>query len=158
MDSSIKLGATTGEPLLNINLYRRLIGRLIYLTTTWPNIAFTMNKLIHFLSIPTNRHLALIHWVLWFIKDSPGTHHQIFAKSPHTLTLIGLIILTLGNQILVLFIHWILSNLMVIQETNYYIKILMWSWVSNTCSKIYNLWVITCVTLLWQSSHNTYFS
>ena len=41
MDSNVKLVPGQGEPLLDLRRYRRLVGRLNYLTITRPNISFS---------------------------------------------------------------------------------------------------------------------
>jgi hypothetical protein len=38
-------------------LYRQLVGYLIYLTTTWPNISFAVSMVSRFMSNPKE-----IHW------------------------------------------------------------------------------------------------
>ena len=86
MDTSIKLGAATGEPLSDISSYRRLIGRLLYLTTTRPDIAFAVNQLSQFLSVPTDRHQEVVHRVLRYIKGSPGCGLFYPASNAHKLT------------------------------------------------------------------------
>ena len=53
-----KLSATKGVLLddKEATAYRRLIGRLIYLTNTRPDITFLINHLSQFVSKPTNEH------------------------------------------------------------------------------------------------------
>ena len=45
MDPYAKLNNEDGDFLLDVHKYRRLIGRLLYLTISKPNIAFCVNKL-----------------------------------------------------------------------------------------------------------------
>lgn len=72
MDPTVKLTRTTGTPLVNITHYRELIGRLLYLTITRPDITFAVNNLSQFLSCPTDVHLQAAHKVLRYIKGNPG--------------------------------------------------------------------------------------
>ncbi|XP_019435088.1 PREDICTED: uncharacterized protein LOC109341602 [Lupinus angustifolius] len=72
MDSSFKLGTYVGEPLQDIASYRRLKDRLLYLTTTRPDIAFVVNQLSQFLSSPTNLHEEAARRVLRYVKGAPG--------------------------------------------------------------------------------------
>lgn len=51
---------------------RRLVGRLIYLTITRPDLSFAIQNLSQFMSTPTTEHLAAVHRVLHYIKNSPG--------------------------------------------------------------------------------------
>lgn len=86
MDSSMKMGASSGTPLADISSYRRLIGRLLYLTTTRPDISFAVNQLSQYLSAPTDVHEAAAHRVLHYIKGNPGCGLLYSASSSSTLT------------------------------------------------------------------------
>ncbi|XP_019425102.1 PREDICTED: uncharacterized protein LOC109333979 [Lupinus angustifolius] len=60
------------EPFKDPHAYRRLIGRLIYLTNTRPNITFCVNQLAQFMAFPTNLHYIAAMKVLRHIKGSPA--------------------------------------------------------------------------------------
>ena len=44
MEQNIHLFLTTGELIPDLTIYRRLIGRLLYLTVTNPDIQFAINN------------------------------------------------------------------------------------------------------------------
>ena len=72
MDSSVRLSKVHGEPLEDDSAYRRLIGRLLYLTTTRPDISYSVHQLSQFMAKPTSlHHQAALH-ILKYIKGSPG--------------------------------------------------------------------------------------
>lgn len=60
------------EPLFDSSSYWRLIGKLLYLTHTRPEISFVVSKLSQFMEAPTNLHLQAALRVLKFIKNNPG--------------------------------------------------------------------------------------
>lgn len=72
MDPTMHLSKDSGTLLDNASPYRELIGRLLYLTITRPDITFAVNKLSQFLSCPTDIHLAAAHHVLRYIQANPG--------------------------------------------------------------------------------------
>ncbi|XP_019173301.1 PREDICTED: uncharacterized protein LOC109168901 [Ipomoea nil] len=72
MVTSIKLSKNTGERLEDTTQYRRLIGKLLYLTITRPDICYGTQQLSQFLDCPTNEHMQAAHRVLRYIKASPG--------------------------------------------------------------------------------------
>ncbi|XP_019416367.1 PREDICTED: uncharacterized protein LOC109327652 [Lupinus angustifolius] len=56
MDPAIKLYGKCGDQLSDPSKYKRLVGRLIYLTNIRPNIAYSVGHLSQFISTPTDVH------------------------------------------------------------------------------------------------------
>jgi len=71
-DPSVKLHNDASPLFTDISAYRRLIGRLIYLNTTRPDITFITQQLSQFLSKPTQTHYHAALRVLKYMKGSPG--------------------------------------------------------------------------------------
>ncbi|KAG7532940.1 Zinc finger CCHC-type [Arabidopsis thaliana x Arabidopsis arenosa] len=72
MDPKVSLTTETGTLLENATPYRELIGRLLYLCVTRPDITFAVHKLSHFLSCATNVHMHAAQNVLKYLKGNPG--------------------------------------------------------------------------------------
>ena len=72
MDPSLHLVKDMGTPLPNPTSYRELVGRLLYLTITRPDITFAVHQLSQFISAPSDIHLQAAHKVLRYIKSNPG--------------------------------------------------------------------------------------
>ena len=49
-----------------------LIGKLIYLTITRPEITYSVNTLSQFMQEPRKPHLEAVHRVLRYLKNAPG--------------------------------------------------------------------------------------
>ena len=71
MSSDIKLTKDDGDPYEDISCYRRLIGQLIYLTNTRPDIYFAVHHLSQFLSRPMKAHYQAVIHILKCLKGSP---------------------------------------------------------------------------------------
>ncbi|RVW16870.1 Retrovirus-related Pol polyprotein from transposon RE1 [Vitis vinifera] len=72
MESSLKLTTNDSSPLLSDPAsYRRLIGRLLYLTITRPDLAYAVQALSQFMSNPHSTHLQAVERVLRYIKATP---------------------------------------------------------------------------------------
>ena len=56
MDTNVKLVPGQGEPLRDPGRYQRLVGKLNYLTITWPDISFPMSEVRQFLQSPCDSH------------------------------------------------------------------------------------------------------
>lgn len=72
LDPSIKLHQDTSKPFSDILSYRRLVGNLLYLTTTRPNLAFVTQQLSQFLSTPTTTQYDTTCRVVEYLKGTPG--------------------------------------------------------------------------------------
>ncbi|XP_060974264.1 uncharacterized mitochondrial protein AtMg00810-like [Cannabis sativa] len=72
MDPKIRLTDQEGDVLNNPSHYRQLIGRLLYLTLSRPDITFVVNTLSQFMSCPRTTHLTALHHLLRYLKGTPG--------------------------------------------------------------------------------------
>ena len=72
MDQSAKFKSSMGEAALDPSLYRRIIGKLLYLTLTRPDICYSVHKLSQFMSSPQIPHLQAAYKILKYLKKTPG--------------------------------------------------------------------------------------
>ena len=87
MVPNLHLALKDGELIDEPERYRSLVGRLMYLTITRPDITFAVNKLCQFSSAPRMTHLAAAYRVLQYIKGTVG--QGLFYSSSPDLTLKG---------------------------------------------------------------------
>nr|KYP70338.1 hypothetical protein KK1_009551 [Cajanus cajan] len=86
MDPNNNLNAEIGDLLPDPSLYRRLIGKLLYLTISRPDITYVVHKLSQFMQSPTNIHLKAVHHLLQYLKGTPGQGILFPANSTLQLT------------------------------------------------------------------------
>ncbi|CAL1358238.1 unnamed protein product [Linum trigynum] len=72
IDCNVKLSATQGDPLPDPSVYRRLIGRLHYLTITRHDIIYAIQQLAQYQGAPCVEHLQAAHRVIRYLKQTPG--------------------------------------------------------------------------------------
>ncbi|KAJ0771566.1 putative RNA-directed DNA polymerase [Helianthus annuus] len=72
MDSSMRLYANVGRQLEDPSEYRKLVGSLIYLTLTRPDLSFSVGVLSRFMQDPRKPHLIAIRRVLRYLKGTTG--------------------------------------------------------------------------------------
>jgi len=65
--------------------YRRLIRRLIYLTNTRSDIAFSLNNLSQFVSSLTKHHQQDVFRMLRYLKSNPGSRIFLHKNSTNQL-------------------------------------------------------------------------
>ena len=97
-----EMGALLSEP----KVYRRMMGRLMYLAITRPDIAYTLTKLCQYSDAPRDAHLKAAHKLLCYLKGTVG--QGLFNDAPGSFDLrgftvrIGDLVLTLANPSLVM--------------------------------------------------------
>lgn len=72
MEQNLKLTTNSGTPLADPSCYRHLVGRLIYLTVTRPDISYAVHILSQFMNLPYTEHMDAAMRVLRYLKSTPG--------------------------------------------------------------------------------------
>lgn len=72
LDLHLKLTPEKGDLLLEPQVYQRLLGRLIYLTVTRPDITFAVHILAQYMQHPTTVHLQAAKRLLRYLLNKPG--------------------------------------------------------------------------------------
>ena len=75
MDYSFTLFMAVGSSIPDASIYRRLLGRLVYLTNSKPDISFDVSKLSQFLNKPSSIHLQPL---FVFFGTSKEILHKVF--------------------------------------------------------------------------------
>lgn len=72
IDPNHKLGNAEEDAMVNKEMYQRLVGRLIYLSHTRPDIAYAVSVISQFMHNPKETHLRAAHRILQYLKGTPG--------------------------------------------------------------------------------------
>ena len=74
LSTTEKLSVTSGTRLgtEDSTRYRSVVGALQYLTLTWPDISFSVNKVCQFLHSPTTEHWEAVKRISIYIKGTVG--------------------------------------------------------------------------------------
>ena len=89
VDTPVELNAhltpTGRKPLSNPSLYRRLVGSLVYLTVTCPNISYAVHQVSQYLSAPRSTYYAVVLRILRYLKGT--LFHGLFYSAQSLLVL-----------------------------------------------------------------------
>ena len=72
IEQNHRLSEALGEKKVDRKMYQRLIGRLIYLARTRPDIAYLMSVISQFMHDSREIHLQTAYRVLHYLKAHPG--------------------------------------------------------------------------------------
>ena len=70
MELNVHLRAIDGEPLSDPTRYRHLVGSLVYLGVTRPDISYAVHILSQFVSAPTQIHYSHLLRVLRYLRGT----------------------------------------------------------------------------------------
>ena len=85
MELHLQLQPNEGVPLTDPTRYRHLVGSLVYLTITRPDVAYVVHVLSQFVSAPTSVHYAHLLCVLRYLRATPS--RGLFFSSSSSLQL-----------------------------------------------------------------------
>ena len=71
IDRNHQLSAQSGDPV-DRETYQRLVGRLIYLCHTRPDISYAVSVVSRYMHDPRTTHLEVVHRILRYLKGTPG--------------------------------------------------------------------------------------
>ncbi|KAH9685670.1 hypothetical protein KPL70_014046 [Citrus sinensis] len=80
VDPNQKLGEVSNGVTVDKGRYQRLVGKLIYLSHTRPDIAFAVSVVSQYMHSPYVEHLEAVHKILRYLKSTPG-RGLLFKKS-----------------------------------------------------------------------------
>lgn len=70
--SGVTLTSSCTSPLCDATLYRQLVGSLLYLTHTRPDISYAVGLVSRFAQTPHESHWQAVKWILRYVR---GTTH-----------------------------------------------------------------------------------
>ncbi|KAK6145332.1 hypothetical protein DH2020_022152 [Rehmannia glutinosa] len=70
MEPNSKMCAHEGKDLEDTTMYRQLVGSLIYLTLTRPDISFSVGVMSRYMQNPKKTHLEAVRQILRYIKST----------------------------------------------------------------------------------------
>ncbi|KAF5458497.1 hypothetical protein F2P56_022520 [Juglans regia] len=85
MEQNIKLSKDVRDLLSDPTVYRRLVGQLLYLTLTRPDLCYSVNRLSQCMAQPRQPHLQAAYRILQYIKGTPD--HGPFFPAADTMSL-----------------------------------------------------------------------
>ena len=72
IDPTTKLGAKENCAPVDKGRYQRLVGKLIYLSHTRPDIGFSVSMVSQFMNNPNEEHMEAVYRILRYLKLTPG--------------------------------------------------------------------------------------
>ncbi|RVW72193.1 Retrovirus-related Pol polyprotein from transposon RE1 [Vitis vinifera] len=81
-DSKLQLDKLE-DPLDSPNYYQKLVGKLIYLTITRPDISFAVSLVSQYMHAPTVVHLCMVKRILRYLKKTIG-RGIVMRRNGHT--------------------------------------------------------------------------
>ncbi len=69
-EQNVKLGADEGDLMEDTIMYKRIVGSLIYMTITRPDLSYAVGMVSQFMQTPQKPHLDAVRRILRYIKHT----------------------------------------------------------------------------------------
>ncbi|MDM1715268.1 hypothetical protein HX137_32195, partial [Pseudomonas sp. 165] len=76
LEQNVKLRADLGDELDDVTMYRKMVGSLIYLTITRPDLSYAVDLVSQFMQSPRKPHLDAVRRIMRYVKAS--AHYGLF--------------------------------------------------------------------------------
>jgi len=70
LEQNVKLSANEGNLVEDTTMYRRIVGSLIYMTITNPDLSYVVRVVSQFMQTPRKPHLDVVRCILRYIKHT----------------------------------------------------------------------------------------
>ncbi len=70
LEQNVKLSADEGDFVEDTTIYKRIVGSLIYMTITRPDLSYTVRVVSQFMQTPRKPHLDVVRCILRYIKHT----------------------------------------------------------------------------------------
>ncbi|MCO5558643.1 hypothetical protein L7F22_012229 [Adiantum nelumboides] len=87
LDQNVKLRANEGQVLEDVTMYRQIVGSLIYLTISRPDLSYTVGLESQFMQLPRKTHLDVVRRTLRYV--SATLDYALFYEDSTELQLSG---------------------------------------------------------------------
>ena len=87
LDQNLKLMADEGQVLEDVTVYQKIVGSLIYLTISRPDLSYTVGLESQFMQLPRKPHLDAVRRTLRYV--SVTLYYALFYEADIELQLYG---------------------------------------------------------------------
>jgi hypothetical protein len=70
LEQNVKLSADKGDLVEDTTIYKHIVGSLIYMTITRPNLNYAIGMVIQFMQTPQKPHSNVVRCILRHIKHN----------------------------------------------------------------------------------------
>eukprot|EP00253_Pinus_taeda_P016179 PITA_16179 len=82
--SGVKLSVTCTSPEVDATLYRKLVGKILYLTHTRPDLSFVVGLIARFIQTPCESHWKVAKIILHYVRESTVGYVFTLGSGPIT--------------------------------------------------------------------------
>jgi hypothetical protein len=97
LEQNVKLRLDEGDLVEDTTMYRRIVGSLIYMTITRPDLSYAVGMVSQFMQTPRKPHLDAMRRILRYIKHT--LHCGIFYEAKSQLQVHGYIDVDLASNV-----------------------------------------------------------